>query len=108
MERPIQVEKHPDFRTIIVSGVFGGRRPGFFEAITYTDELVADEALTTPVMDSTKARGKRIIQCRLYFDPFAAKSVAQWLSGHVADYEKEFGPIKTPVEPSQKSRATYT
>jgi hypothetical protein len=108
MDRPIQVEKHPDFRTIIVSGVFGGHRPGYFEAITYTDELVADEALATPVTDPTKAHGKRTIQCRLYFDPLTAKSIAAWLNGHVADYEKEFGAIKTPAEPPQKGRATYT
>lgn len=99
MEPSISVEKHPDFKTIIVSGMFGGHRPGYVEAVAYTDELVADDALKSIKPDSTKIAIKRTLQCRLYFDPATAKSVAQWLNKHILDYETEFGTIIVPKEP---------
>ena len=43
----IDVVRDDSYRTIVVNGVFGGHRPGFFEAIIYTDEMVADEALSS-------------------------------------------------------------
>ena len=95
----ISVEKSPDFKTIIASGLFGGRRPGFFEAIVYTDEMAAEESLKTPVGDPMKTNIKRTIQCRLYFDPLTAKGISQWLNKQLADYEKDFGNIVIPKEP---------
>ena len=82
-----------------MSGLFGGRRPGFFEAIVYTDEMAAEESLKTPAGDPKTMTIKRTIQCRLYFDPLAAKSISQWFNKQVADYEKDFGAIITPKEP---------
>ena len=82
-----------------MSGLFGGRRPGFFEAIVYTDEMAAEESLKTPAGDPKTMTIKRTIQCRLYFDPLIAKSISQWFNTQVAEYEKDFGPIIIPKEP---------
>lgn len=99
MSRPkiIEVKKHDHYRTIFVSGVYGGHRPGFFEAIVYTDEMDPEEALSSlevaPVVNI-----RRIIQCRLILDPFQAKSLLEWLKRHIEEYEKKFGEIKVPRE----------
>ena len=94
-ELSVSVERDPEFRTIVVSGLFGGHRPGFVEAVAYTDELVTDEALKSIKPDSSKLAIKRTLQCRLYIDPVTAKSINQWLNKHIAEYESEFGPIPT-------------
>jgi len=101
----IIVEKSPDYKTIIVSGVFGGHRPGFFEVIVYTDELVADEALSSVPPDTDKIKVKRTLQCRLVMDPVEAKSFFEWFKQHMEQYEKEFGEIK--IRPEERREQTY-
>lgn len=96
MQPRVKVERHPNYRTIIVSGVYGGHRPGIFEAIVYTDEMEADEALASIPPDQAKLTVRRTLQCRLLLDPFQAKTLLQWLKHHVEAYEKQFGEIKTP------------
>ncbi|MCS7114817.1 MAG: DUF3467 domain-containing protein, partial [Candidatus Bathyarchaeota archaeon] len=92
----VVVEKHEGYRTIIQNGVFGGHRPGFFEWVVYTDEMVADEALSSIPDDPTKAYIKRTLQCRIICDAVQAKALHQWLSQHIAEYEKSFGKIVAP------------
>ena len=106
MSRPkiIEVKKHEHYRTIFVSGVYGGHRPGFFEAIIYTDELEAEEALSSLEITPSVVNIRRIIQCRLIFDPFQAKSFLEWLKRHVEEYEKKFGEIKLPKRAEEKGR----
>jgi hypothetical protein len=88
----------------IVNGVFGGHRPGFFEAVVYTDEMMADEALSKAPPLSEKVKIRRILQCRLIMDPIQAKSLFNWLSNHIKEYEKLFGKIVLPSELPQVSR----
>jgi len=109
-EKPpkIEVEKDPQYKTIIVSGVFGGHRPGFFEAVIYTDEIVADEALKSIPPDARKIYVKRVIKCRLLMDPFQAKSFAEWLMRHVKEYEKKFGEIKIPKKATSEKPSYIT
>jgi hypothetical protein len=97
-QRPpeVNIEFSPDYRTIIISGIFGGHRPGFFEAVVYSDELNPVEAFKTIQPDVTKVKIKRTMQIRLYFDPIQAKSILKWLSEHVQQYEKSFGVIPEP------------
>ena len=100
----IIVERDPSYRSIVVSGVFGGHRPGFFEAIVYTDELVADDALSSIPPATERIKIKRVLQCRLVMDPVQAKNLLQWLKQHIDRYEKEFGEIKpAPKEEREQS-----
>lgn len=108
-EPKIAVVKDANYKTIVVSGMFGGRRPGFFEAIVYSDELVADEAVNSMTLNPEKASIKRTLQCRLYFDPITAKSILSWLNDHIAKYEGEFGKIPIPgKEAKLPSGAPYS
>jgi len=94
----IIVEKHENYRTIIQSGVFGGHRPGFFEWIVYTDEISAEDALSTIPPDSAKLYIKRTLQCRLILSPVQAKILYEWLGEHIRKYEEIYGKIITPKE----------
>ena len=84
----VVAEKHEVYRTIIVNGVYGGHRPGFFEAIVYTDEMIADEALSTIPEDATKVYIKRLLQCRLVMDLFKPKVWRNGYPGILANMKK--------------------
>lgn len=100
----IIVEKHENYRTIYESGIWGGHNAGFFEWVVYTDEVVVEDTLATIPPDSAKAYIKRTLQCRLYLNPFQAKIHAEWLSRHIAEYEKRFGEIVLSKEQAQKAK----
>ncbi|MBS7611797.1 DUF3467 domain-containing protein [Candidatus Bathyarchaeota archaeon] len=97
-EPKVEIVKDPNYRTIIVNGVIGGHRPGFFEVIIYSEEMIAEDTLATLRPEPSKIRVRRILQCRLIIDPVQAKSLAKWLIQHVLEYEKVFGKITTPDE----------
>ena len=96
------VQKDEHYRDIIVNGVYGGHRPGFFEALIYTEEIVADDALSSQPIDGKKIYIQRTLQCRLILDPVQAKSFAKWLKNHITAYEKTFGKIVMPEELGKK------
>lgn len=101
----IEAKEHTNYRTINVNGVFGGPRGMYFEIFVYSDELKVTKALSILNAAPEKATIQRTVECRLIIDPFQAKSLAQWLEAHVAEYEKTFGRIPSPEEviPSQMS-----
>jgi hypothetical protein len=105
----IVVERSPDYRTIVVNGVFGGHRPGFFEAILYTDEMVTEEALRSASTDPSRIKVKRTTQCRFVMDPIQAKAFATWLQHHITEYERDIHQIPTggPRTPGSPAPATY-
>ena len=92
----IETEYSEDYRTIIVSGIYGGHRPTYFELVVYHDEMLTHEALETLPPDSKRIKILRTIETRLYIDPMQAKSTLKWLNQHVSDYEKQFGNIPEP------------
>lgn len=105
----ITVERSPDYRTIIVNGVFGGHQVGYFSAVIYTDEQILDEVLSDIEPKVRKPKIKRTLQCRLVFDPIQAKSIVKWLQEHVDSYEKTFHEIPTgPKETQQKGPPSTT
>jgi len=107
-KRPPEVilERAPDYRTIIVSAIYGGHRPGYFEVIVYTDEMVADEVLASIPPATERLKIKRTLQCRLVIDPIQAKSLMRWFKEHIEAYEKQFGEIKIMPE-GEEGKATY-
>ena len=103
----IEAREHPNFRTINVSGAYGGVRPMYFEVVLYSDEFKLTKVLST-AKTSDKPLVNRTIECRLIIDPFQAKIISQWLASHVNEYESKFGRIPSPEEiqdkaPSSKS-----
>ena len=98
----IEVAKSNDYRTIIVNGLFGGHRPGFIEAIVYTEEMTVDDALETVVADPSKVHIRRTLQARLLIDPVEAKRIARWLARHISEYENKFGKIVVPEDAEER------
>ena len=92
----IETKYSDDYRTIIVSGIYGGHRPSFFELVVYHDEMLTHKALETIPSDSKLNTIMRTIETSLYIDPIQAKSILKWLNQHVSDYEKQFGEIPEP------------
>ena len=100
----IEVARNENYRTITVNGLFGGSRPGYIEAILYTDEMIADEALKEPVPDPAKIKILRTLKCRLIMDPIQAKLISDWFIKQISEYEKRFGKILTQEEMSQQKK----
>lgn len=94
----IEVKEHPHFRTINVNGVFGGVRGAYLEVVIFSDEVKLINALSTFNISAEKATLSRTIEARLIMDPLQAKTIAQWLTSHVNEYEKQFGRIPSPEE----------
>jgi hypothetical protein len=103
-EIEIEVVKDANYRTIVVNGLFGGHRPGYIEAIAYTQETDVSKALTSPTTDGSKISIRRILQCRLVIDPIEAKRIVSWLTLHISEYEGFFGKIIMPEEIEQKKQ----
>ena len=105
VEPKIVVKRHDHYRDVIINGIFGGHRPGFIEAVIYTEEMLADKALSAHRTDPKQIEIQRTIQFRLIMDPVQAKSFAQWLNNHITLYEKAFGRIIMPEEAEKKLRS---
>ena len=97
----VKTEQHPSYRTINVNGVFGGLRGMYVDAILYSEELNAKEALSSADISPLKTSINRTLECRLVIDPLQAKSLAEWLMSKVNEYEIRFGRI--PSELGDKS-----
>jgi hypothetical protein len=102
MKPKVELVEHPNYRTINVSGVIGGHRPMFFEAVLFSNELKVTEALTDAELNPERSHIKRTIECRLVMDPFEAKIMATWLNSEIATYEKNYGRIPSPEEVNSK------
>lgn len=89
------VDYSPDYGTINVDGFVGGNRPGFFEAIIFSEESMVDESLAG-VFDPANIKILRTLQTRLIINPIQAKSLQKWLNHHISEYEKHFGEIPDP------------
>src|SRR5919107_2392859 len=98
----IEAKEHPNYRTINVNGVFGGLKGMYFEVVVISDELKATKALSTSTASENPILN-RTLECRLVIDPLQAKSIAQWLTAHVSEYEKRFGRIPSAEELQDKS-----
>jgi uncharacterized protein DUF3467 len=94
----VEAKEHPNYRTIIVSGAYGGARPMHFEVVLYSDEYKPIKDLSTTNTLNEKPIVNRTLECRLIIDPFQAKIISQWLTNHVNEYEKQFGRIPSPEE----------
>lgn len=93
---PIEIDYAKDYRTINVNGVYGGRRPGYFEAVIYSDQVNPEKALAEIPADPKKTIIIRTLETRLLFTPIQAKVFAKWLSSVIGKYEADFGTIPEP------------
>ncbi|MFB0543875.1 MAG: DUF3467 domain-containing protein [Candidatus Bathyarchaeia archaeon] len=101
----VETTRAEDYKTIIVDGVFGGSRSGLFEMVCYTDELSAEEALSSIIPDGSKVYIKRTLRCRLVLTPIQAKALLNWLTQSLNQYEKQFGKIPLPERQKEEKRS---
>lgn len=99
IQADVEAKEHPNYRTIIVNGAYGGARPMYFDIVLYSDEYNPIKDLSTTIKTANeKPIVNRTLECRLIIDPFQAKILSQWLANHVNEYEKQFGRIPSPEE----------
>lgn len=96
MSSKVEVSEHPNYRTINVNGVIASHGPSNIQLILFSEDLEVKEMLTDPNLSTSTIRPKRILECRLLMDPYAAKVVQNAINAHVEDYEKKFGKIIPP------------
>ncbi|HSD58506.1 MAG TPA: DUF3467 domain-containing protein [Methanotrichaceae archaeon] len=91
MEVSIEIIRSPEFRQIYAIGAIGGHSPYDFRIAFYNDSprALVEGGKNITVME-------RKIEAEIILSPLAAKELANWLSGHIKDYERLFGEIKKP------------
>ncbi len=92
-----EVVEHPNYRTISVSGAVASHQPMNIQLIIYSEELDVAEAMREP-KSGARVRTKRILECRLFMDPYVAKKIHKSLLEHITNFEKKFGPIPSDEE----------
>lgn len=81
-----------DYRSIFVTGVFGGMQLDHFNMIIQSVTPNANETLSgNPVID-------RVDEVCLVMTPMQAKIVFEWLGSHLKKYEESVGKIPTTEE----------
>lgn len=103
MAPKIEVVDHPNYRTINVSGVICSHQPMSFEIILFSEELKLNEALSDSNPSRERIISKRILESRLFMDPYMAKKLQNALNSHILQYEKKFGKIPSPEEIRDKT-----
>lgn len=94
----IESQYSPSYKRVILAGMFGGLYPGGLEAIVYSEERIADKALSTQPVSPNRMRLKRTIELELLIDPFEMKAVHGWIGQKIKEYEALFGRIVSPEE----------
>jgi len=101
----ITTSKSPDYRSITVTGVYGGSRTGYIEAAIYTD-LITSVSLDEKPDQSPPPTINREVQCTLIIPIPVAKQIVTWLHDHIGNYEKAFGAVKTQAQAPTNSEDT--
>ncbi len=81
----MEIIRSPEFRQIYAIGAIGGHSPYDFRIAFYNDSprALVEGGKNITVME-------RKIEAEIILSPLAAKELANWLSGHIKDYEKAF------------------
>jgi hypothetical protein len=74
-----------------------------FELILFLEELKLNEALSDSNPSKETIIAKRILESRLFMDPYMAKKLQNALNSHIIQYEKKFGKIPSPEEIRDKT-----
>jgi len=82
---------------IFVTGVFGGVSPLGATIIPYVEDPVFESAGFTPELRISEV--KRTPKVRIRMTPVAFKSMAQWMTKRLEQYEERFGKIELKAQP---------
>ena len=88
-----EVMESPHFKAYSATGVFGGLNPNGGRIIFYLDRI-------KPTADPSNPGGMKLqkveheLQVEVHVSPAQFKSIAEWMMGHVSQFEKQFGNLK--------------
>jgi len=80
----IRMSKHPEYRIVAASGVFGGLHPVGGQVIFYTDRF---EPTSDSMGKLSLGSVNRELQVEIHVSPAVFKSIAEWMTNHVKDFE---------------------
>lgn len=92
--------KSPDFKSIYVSGVFGGLDPNEGRMLFFLDHL-EPKTMNEPVPGAQKVEKiVRELLIEVHMSPTQFKSIVLWMNEHIKRYEDAYGLI--PMAPKGK------
>ena len=100
----LTISKSSDYKTIHVSGAFGGLNPIEGTIIFYIDHHEVE--VIDGQMRLKEIARELLIEIKL--SPFEFKSLALWMMKHVKAYEERFGEIEMPkIQEKKPAETTY-
>lgn len=100
----IQTDYSQNYRRINVGGLYGSIQPVGLEAFVYSQEQIVDKVLATEPASPHRRVIKRTVECELIIDPMQMKSIQQWITQKIEEYERIFGHIPSPEEVESRAR----
>lgn len=100
----IKGETSPEFRRVIVNGIFGHVDSIGLEAIVYSETSIIDKVLETPNLSPNRATVKRIAEFEVIMSPMQMKATQIWLERKIKEYETLFGKIPSPEEVESRAK----
>ena len=94
----IQSETSENFRRIVVGGIFGSVDSIGLLATVYSEFVSIEKALKSQNIDGKNATVKRIAEFQLVISPTSLKSIHEWITRKIIEYENLFGKIPTQEE----------
>ena len=88
------LSKHPDYRSVFCSGIFGGLSPNDGQIIVYIDRYETEMDKDRPGTQRL-SHVNREFQVELHMAPLQFKSIALWMNWKIQEYENNFGEIQT-------------
>jgi len=92
----IKMRKSSNFKQIYCISASEAFTPFDFSVGFYNDHATIEDPAGRLVIDRT-------INAEIIMSPVAAKSLEQWLNGHINDFEKKFGAISIPKQFSNQN-----
>lgn len=87
-----EATKSPEYRYVYATGVYGGINPGDGSMIFYLNRIEPEAMPGQPGRMRTD-RINQELQVEVHMSPREFKSVAQWMTRHVQEYEQRFEEI---------------
>jgi hypothetical protein len=96
-----KITKHPEYRVVSATGMFGTLHPAEGQVIFYLDRL---EPKSDTVGKLSLGSVNRELQAEVHMSPAVFKAVAEWMVRHVKDLEdkekQQIGTVKLEQPPS--------
>lgn len=97
-------ETSPNFRTIVVDGIFGHVDSIGLIATLYSETSILDKVLEIPELAPHRAKIRRTAEMEIIMSPMQLKSTYLWLEKKMKEYETLFGDIPSPEEVQTRAR----